>query len=117
MNTKNGKLLKASIDFSVNVIRLHDGMSGLSFLKNQMARAATSIGANIHEANYAESSNDFVHKLKVALKECHETEYWLQILIETRPEIKDEAEKLRKEAGGIRYMLISSIKTKMLSMG
>ena len=77
MNTKEGKLIRASIAFAVKMINLHDTIERKAYLKNQLARAATSIGANIHEANYAESGDDFVHKMRIALKECHETEYWL----------------------------------------
>ena len=62
-----------------------------SVLTNQLLRSATSIGANIHEANYAHGKPDFIAKLQIALKECYETEYWLELfkkaklLDETRP--------------------------------
>ena len=50
---------------------------------NQLLRSATSIGANLHEAQYAQSKNDFISKLEIAQKECQETEYWLELLFET----------------------------------
>ena len=109
MNTKKGKLKNAAIELAMQAIRLYDQIQGKAFLKNQMERAATGVGANIHEADYAESPDDFVHKLRIALKECHETEFWMQILSESCPELSDSAEKLRKDAGNIRYMLISAI--------
>lgn len=109
MNTKKGKLKNAAIELAMQAIRLYDQIQGKAFLKNQMARAATGVGANIHEADYAESPDDFVHKLRIALKECHETEFWMQILSESCSELSDSAEKLRKDAGNIRYMLISAI--------
>ncbi|MBQ4635645.1 MAG: four helix bundle protein [Akkermansia sp.] len=111
MNNKKGKLKNAAIKLAVQAINLYDEMHGKMFLKNQMAKSATSIGANIHEADYAESHDDFVHKLKIALKECHEFEFWMHIVSTSYPELSELASKLRREAGDIRYMLISSIKT------
>ena len=80
-------------------------------LINQMLRSATSIGANLHEAQYAQSTNDFISKLEIAQKECYETEYWLELFYET--EIIDEVKynKLQNDCGAIRRMLISSLKT------
>ena len=49
-------------------------------LTNQLLRSATSIGANIYEAQYAQSKNDFISKFEIAQKECHETQYWLELL-------------------------------------
>ena len=54
-----------------------------SALINQFLRSGTSIGANIHEAFYAQGKADFISKLHIALKECSETEYWLELLIES----------------------------------
>ena len=54
-----------------------------SALINQFLRSGTSIGANIHEAFYAQGKTDFIAKLHIALKECSETEYWLELLIES----------------------------------
>ncbi len=54
-----------------------------SVLANQLLRCGTSIGANIHEAQYAQGTRDFISKLEIALKECYESEYWLDLLHET----------------------------------
>ena len=54
-----------------------------SVLANQLLRSGTSIGANIHEAQYAQGTADFIPKLEIALKECFESEYWLELLFET----------------------------------
>ena len=80
-------------------------------LVNQLLRSATSIGANLHEAQYAQSKNDFISKLEISQKECYETEYWLELLFET--ECMEEAmyKKMQNECGTIRRMLISSLKT------
>ena len=52
-------------------------------LINQILRSATSIGANLHEAQYAQGTKDFISKLEIAQKECYETEYWIELLFET----------------------------------
>ena len=51
-----------------------------SVLTNQLLRSGTSIGANLHEAQYAQGTKDFISKFEIALKECHETEYWLELM-------------------------------------
>ena len=80
-------------------------------LTDQLLRAGTSIGANIHEAQYAQSSIDFISKLEIALKECFESEYWLELLFETDYLPKQEYQSLKSECGIIRKMLIASCKT------
>ena len=77
------KLREMSTDFAVKVIKLCETMKGHYSLVNQLERSATSIGANIREANYAHGKADFVAKLQIALKECSESEYWLELLIES----------------------------------
>ena len=99
------------IEFSIKLVTLYDGIERKAFLKQQLARAGTSIGANVHEAEYAESPGDFIHKLKIALKECNETQYWLEILEVTCPELTQSVQHLHHEAGSIRRMLIASINT------
>ena len=80
-------------------------------LSNQLLRSGTSIGANLHEAQYAQSDKDFISKLEIAQKECYETEYWLELLMETGLIGEDRFKKLRNECGSIRRMLIASLKT------
>ncbi len=82
-----------------------------SVLINQLLRSATSIGANLHEAQYAQSTNDFISKLEIAQKECYETEYWLELLFETDCMNEDKYKALQNDCGAIRRMLISSLKT------
>ncbi len=82
-----------------------------SVLLNQLLRAGTSVGANLHEAQYAQGTKDFVSKLEIALKECNESEYWLELLKETdciKEEVFDEFQKSCIE---LRRMLVSSVKT------
>lgn len=78
---------------------------------NQLLRSGTSVGANIHEANYASSKADFISKMQIALKECHETEYWLKLFAKTNIISNDLYSKLSNDSGKIRRILISSINT------
>ena len=80
-------------------------------LVNQLLRSATSIGANLHEAQYAQSKNDFISKLEIAQKECYETEYWLELLFETDSIEEEKYKKMQNECGAIRRRLILSLKT------
>ncbi len=80
-------------------------------LTAQLLRSGTSIGANIHEAQYAQGTADFISKLEIVLKECFESEYWLELLFETGYLKETEYKKLINDCGTIRKMLISSCKT------
>ena len=82
-----------------------------SVLINQLLRSATSIGANLHEAQYAQGTKDFISKLEIAQKECYETEYWLELLFETGWMTEEGYKDVQNECGAIRRMLISSLKT------
>lgn len=108
---KENKLIELSLDFSVSVINVCDTIKGHRSLIDQIERSSTSIGANIHEANYAHSKLDFIAKLQIALKECFETEYWLQVLDKTSIIDSVTANLLRNKCGTIRRLLISSINT------
>lgn len=80
-------------------------------LTGQLLRAGTSIGANLCEAQYAQSGADFVSKLEIALKECYESEYWLELMFETGYIAEAKYKKLVADCGAIRRMLISACKT------
>jgi four helix bundle protein len=71
-----------SYQFALNSVRIcKDLIEKREYiLSKQLIRSSTSIGANIREANYAQSTKDFVHKLSISLKECDETLYWLELL-------------------------------------
>lgn len=83
-----------------------------SVLTNQLLRSGTSIGANLHEAQYAQGTKDFISKLEIAQKECHETEYWLELLFEIGYICEERYKPLQNCCGAIRRMLIASITTK-----
>ncbi|MBQ6092700.1 MAG: four helix bundle protein, partial [Clostridia bacterium] len=78
-------LVTLSKQFAVDMIRLCDAMKArgkATAILSQLLRSSTSIGANIHEANYASSKADFINKFHIALKECYETDYWLDVFYE-----------------------------------
>ena len=105
------RLSELSMDFAVNTLKLCEGIKGHYSLVNQLERSATSIGANIREANYAHSKADFVSKLQIALKECYETEYWLELFERAELFKIDELAGLIHDCGSIRRMLVSSVNT------
>ena len=105
------KLADSSTDFAVKILKLTNGTRGHYSLVNQLERSATSIGANIREAKYAQSKADFVSKLKIALKECYETEYWLELMQKAELLPEDAVKIYLHDCGAIRRMLISSINT------
>lgn len=80
-------------------------------LVNQLLKSGTSIGANLHEAQYAQGTKDFISKLEIALKECNETEYWLELLYETNSITGEQFEKLRTECINMRRMMVASVRT------
>ena len=108
---KENKLVDLSIEFSINIVNALDNIKGHYSIVNQLERSSTSIGANIHEANYAHSKADFVAKLQIALKECYESEYWLQLFERTDLMLPEVVLKLKNECGTIRRLLIASINT------
>ena len=106
---KNNKLADLSMNFAVEILKLGDSIKGHYSIVNQLERSATSIGANIREAKYAHSKPDFISKLQISLKECYETEYWLELI--QKAEIITDISYLMHNCGVIRRMLISSINT------
>ncbi|MEH1906427.1 MAG: four helix bundle protein [Nostoc sp.] len=78
-------------------------------LSKQLLRSGTSVGANVREAQSAESNADFIHKLQISLKECRETQYWLEILIESQMVHTTKFSSLLQEANEIGKILVVSI--------
>ena len=110
---KKNKLAELSMEFSVDVINLvkHLKSNHESIISNQIGRSGTSIGANIHEAQYAQGKKDFVSKLEIALKEASETGYWLELLFRTKYIDEQTFKTLSSKCTSIRVMLIASCKT------
>ena len=80
-------------------------------LVNQLLRSGTSVGANIHEAQYAQGPRDFISKLEIALKECNESDYWIELLYETDSISGEDYRKLEEMIIELRRMLVASVTT------
>ncbi len=110
---KENKLVDLSFEFAKAIVDLVDGIKTpkSSYMLDQLARAGTSVGANIHEAQYAHSKADFIAKLEIALKEANETSYWLKLLFETNRIEESDYSNTEKLCGNIRRILIASCNT------
>ena len=100
--------------FAVDIVNLctdiKENRKG-NVLLNQLLRSGTSIGANIHEANYASSKADFINKFQIALKECYESDYWLGLFKDTKMITEIEYADMYDKCSKIRKLLIASINT------
>ena len=107
------KLRTLSIDFAVQILNLVKFLKSQheTIVSNQIGRAGTSIGANIHEAQYAHGKADFIAKLQIALKEANETNYWLELLLKTNYIDEARYQEFDNVCSQIRVMLIKSINT------
>ncbi|MBQ8214967.1 MAG: four helix bundle protein [Clostridia bacterium] len=76
-----------------------------------MLKSGTSVGANVHEAQYAQGTKDFISKFEIALKECNESEYWLELLYETNSISENEFNKMQSACIELRRMLVSTVTT------
>ncbi len=112
---KENKLAEISMEFSVDIINLvkHLKSNHESIISNQIGRSGTSIGANIHEAQYAQGKKDFVSKLEIALKEASETGYWLELLRRTNYIDEQSYKSLSAKctSTSLRVILIASCRT------
>ena len=107
------KLRELSMEFSVDIINLVKYLKAKheSVIANQIGRSGTSIGANIHEAQYAQGKKDFISKLEIALKEASETGYWLELAYRTNFIDEKQYKTLSEKCATLRVMLVSSCKT------
>ena len=108
---KDSPLLIKSKEFALDVLRVCRQLRTAkceSALINQFLRSGTSIGANIREAFYAHGKADFIAKLQISLKECAETEYWIELLLEGG---YYNAKALLDKCVEIKRLLIASINT------
>ena len=111
MEDNKNNLREESIDFAISVSDICDDIKGCSVYVNQLLRSSSSIGANLHEAKYAQSRADFIHKIEIALKESSETEYWLELLYRKHKINEINYKELKNECGKIRRKLIASVTT------
>jgi len=102
-----------SFEFAVATVNLVDSVTvpKSSYMTDQLARTGTSVGANIHKAQYAQSKKDFIAKLEIALKESNETSYWLKLMFETNRINAQTYQHAEKLCSNIRRLPITSCKT------
>lgn len=106
--------LEKSMNFSVRIVRLYQYLCKEKkefILSKQLLRSGTSIGANLREAKYAQSTNDFISKNSIALKEAAETEYWLELLFHTEFLTEKEYNAIKSDCSQLIKILTSIIKT------
>ena len=111
---KENFLVDLSKQFAIDIVNICTDVKEKrkgNILLNQVLRSGTSIGANIHEANYAASKADFINKFQIALKECYESDYWLEIFKETQIITEAEFLEMHDKCSKIRALLITSINT------
>ena len=111
---KNSLLRDKSKDFATQIVFLCRKLRECkieSALTNQLLRCGTSIGANIHEAQFAQGIKDFISKFEIALKECNECEYWLELLFSTNSISQNDFNTFENDCVELRKMLVSSVTT------
>ena len=97
---KENVIMRKSFSFSVSIMNLQKHLSrkkGEYVVSRQICKSGTSIGANMAEAQRAQSTADFVSKMKIALKEANETQYWLRLLYETKYLTEQEFESIHSD--------------------
>ena len=110
---KESILHNKAIDFAANIINFYEDFLLLkkdNTIAKQLLRSATSVGANLNEATFGNSKADFISKLHIALKECSESLYWLELLKRVNYKIEN-IDMLIRDCSEIKALLISSINT------
>lgn len=112
--SKKNVLEQKCMDFSVEVVKLYKWINKNQKeykLADQMMRAGTAVGASYGEAQYAESDSDYIHKLKVATKECHEVIYWLEVMVRTEIISQEQYVPMYEAANEIQVMMGAAVRT------
>ena len=109
-NMKESVLIEKSLYFGARILKLYQYLLKTkkeTIVSKQIVRSGTSIGANINEANYGQSRADFISKLQIALKECYETEYWLELMQKADLLPEEIVKMYLHDCGSIRRMPIA----------
>ncbi len=116
MEQKKNIIVEKTLKFALNIIEYCEILESKRkfVVANQLLKSGTSIGANIREAQNAESRNDFIHKFKIAAKEMDETEYWLELcyLADNYPPVTNLKEKLIDISKIVNKIISTSIRNK-----
>ena len=107
-----------SMDFAIRIVKLkHFLQNHKEFdISGQVVRSGTAIGALVREAEYAESKADFIHKMRIALKEANETSYWLELLFKTEILAEDGYRSIKSDNEELKKMLVCIINTSLKSV-
>ena len=108
---ENKTIKDMAVALTVEITAICDGIKGRSVFVNQLLRSCSSIGANAHEAKYAQSKADFINKFQIALKECYKTDYRLGLFKDIHMITATEYDSLYGQCSKIRKLLIASITT------
>lgn len=111
---RNNQILKKSKLFALRIIKLYKYLQEEKreyIMSKQILRSGTSIGANVKESVFAQSSPDFLSKLYIALKEAGETEYWIELLYESEYITEESFQSINKDCAEIIKLLVSITKT------
>ena len=117
VNMEETTIKDLAVELTVELTELCDSIKARSIFTNQLLRSCSSIGANAYEAKYAQSRADFISKLEISLKECYETEYWLEILYKVHSLSQEQYKTVSGKCGTIRRKLIASITTAKKNSG
>ena len=111
---EDNQIVRKSKDFAIRIIRLYQHLNKVKqeyVLSKQVLRSGTSIGANVKEANSAQSKADFTAKMQIALKEASETEYWLELLMETGYITQKEGDSILLDCQELLKMITAILKS------
>jgi len=112
--SRKGPIEGKSFDFALKVITFCEYLNSEKkafVISKQLLRSGTSIGANVREAQFAESKKDFIHKMHISLKEAHETLYWLQLIAQSGCKRKNNAQELLEDVNELISLLVTIVKT------
>ena len=111
---KDNAIIDKSMEFAVRTVNLYKYLQkekDETVMSKQLLRSGTSIGANAREGIYGQSRGDFLSKMSIALKECSETEYWLELLSRTGYLNEQEYESIKADCSEIAKMLTAIVKS------
>ncbi|MFA7681718.1 MAG: four helix bundle protein [Candidatus Peribacteraceae bacterium] len=110
----NGPVQEKSFDFASKIVNFCNYLIKQRkeyIISKQLLKSGTSIGANIEEAQFAESKKDFIHKMHISLKEAFETRYWIRLIIRNGSYKQNIAQDLLKDVNELIALLTAIVKT------
>ncbi len=113
MKQKPNPLRDQTYEFALEIVRFCMEMQERReyVISRQLLKSGTSIGANVEEALHAESRADFIHKLSIALKEAHESNFWLRLIFDSQCDPNCKTAELRRKLHAIISLLTRIIKS------